>query len=238
MNPLEFSQEEFNLILQRSQKLIRKGYFTGVNFLQSENVLPRERIIIHFLHNSRRHIEDMLAKGSFSGEIVPRHSFYKTRPEYFQHGAMKMKYSEALFFNPRGKQISAEQALVSQEEIYTLNPELDLLIPFSQEEGLEDLVGKIQKADDTGILPWIDPVLILRSDFSLFLPHLHERTCVSLSKEKEEFYIVLPTIEKKKALVKYLKRLCHQRQLGNVRYTDIVFSSSFINKEFAEYLTR
>ncbi|MBI5797884.1 hypothetical protein HZA98_03190 [Candidatus Woesearchaeota archaeon] len=236
MKPKEFSQEEFELILGRSQELIRKGYFTGINFLQSEKLLPQEHIIIHFLHNSRLHIDDMLSKVPFHGEIIPRYSFYKTKPEYFQRGGMKEKYSEALFFNQKGELISTENTLASTEEIYTLNPELDLLIPLSPNENLESLVREIQHVDNIGIAPWIDPVIIIRPESSLALPDFVERTCISLTKDKEEFYTILPTLKKKKAVVKYLKRLCRQTTIGSLRYTDIVLTPSHINKSFAKYL--
>lgn len=45
----EFSEDEFKQIIARSKELIRRGYFTGINFLKSKNPLPNNAIIVHFL---------------------------------------------------------------------------------------------------------------------------------------------------------------------------------------------
>lgn len=235
METKEFSQEEFELILQKAQSLIQRNYFSGINFLQSEAPLPKERIIVHFLHNSREHIEGIITTASIFGQIVPRYSLYRTRLEYFQDGGIEDKYREAIFFDKKGKTLTRTEALI-QEEVYTLNPELDLLIPFYEAEGLEEVVARIKKADSESAEAWYDPVIIIRSAVPLTLPDFGEKISVSLSKEHEEFYTILPSEEKKRKLTRYLKKLCKNRNLGTLQYKDIVFSPSQINGEFFQYL--
>lgn len=237
MEPQEFSQEEFDLVLQRSQELIRKSYFTGINFLQSEKALPQEHIMIHFLHNSKTYLEDILSHTSFLGEVIPRYSMYKTRPEYFTSQDFLEKYKNAIFIH-EGKHVSLEDTLRIKKNISVLNPEQDLVIPYKEKANLAEIVKKLQKIDRSSKGHWIDPVLIVRSQDSLSIPDFASRDCVSLTKEKEEFYTLLSSIQKKKKLVRYLKKLCKEKPLGNLDYEDIVFSLSLVNNEFLRYLKR
>ncbi|MDP3728042.1 MAG: hypothetical protein Q8R18_01170 [bacterium] len=237
MRPKEFSQDEFDLVLQRSQELIRKGYFSGINFLQSENTLPREHIVIHFLHNSKTYLEGILSQTSFQGRVIPRYTMYKTRPEYFTSQDFLEKYKDAIFIH-EGQHISLEDALRIQNKISVLNPEQDLVIPYEEKSHLAEVVKKLQEVDRASKGRWIDPVLIVRSQDSLSLTDFASQDCVSLTKEKEEFYTLLSSVQKKKKVIRYLKKLCKERPLGNLSYEDIVFSLSLVNSEFLRYLEK
>ncbi|MBI4155108.1 hypothetical protein HY498_03415 [Candidatus Woesearchaeota archaeon] len=53
----DFTMEEFKQVIRRAKELIKRGYFTGINLIQSTKPLPESSIIIHFLHDSKRHIK-------------------------------------------------------------------------------------------------------------------------------------------------------------------------------------
>ena len=51
IKPREFAQEEMTEILKQARALLLHGYFTGINFIQSHEQIPKEAILIHFLHD-------------------------------------------------------------------------------------------------------------------------------------------------------------------------------------------
>ncbi len=120
-----------------------------------------------------------------------------------------------------------------------LNKELDLVIPISDASELVDLINNIQEADRKGSEPWITPVVIIKTSSRLeTIEHFVDKYFVSISREKEEFYSVLTDRYRVKALERYLHKLCANTQLGRLRRSDIVFSPSQINSEFADYLAK
>lgn len=237
MEPKEFTLEEFEAILEKSQELMRKSYLTGINFLQSEKPLPKEKIVIHFLHNSTKYLEDILLETGVKGEIIPRFGLYKTRPEYFTSQDFIEKYKDAIFIQ-EGKRISLEEATYIKSNISVINLEQDLLIPYKEKEDLTEAILKLREADNITKGHWIDPVIIVRTKIPFSLQDFGSRDCISLTKEKEEFYTIVFSEEKKKYFLRYIQKLCKKRSLGNLHYEDIVFSLSLVNNEFLSYLEK
>ncbi len=234
----EFQQEEFKQIIERSKDLIRKGYFTGINFLQSETLLPKNSIIVHFLHDSEKHLKEI--ESAVTGEhfIVPRFTCYLLKPEYFQKTNFKEEYKHAIFLNSEFKLIPIDEAIKKSQGVTVLNRELDLIVPIIHSKTLYDTVKNIQLLDQKGPEPWLDPVLIIKTKTPLkTLEGFVDKQYVSIEKEKEEFYSILTDKKRTNALSNYLDKLCATTQIGNLRRSDIVFDASQVNERFAEFLS-
>lgn len=234
----DFNVDEFNQIIERSKELIKRGYFSGINFLQSDKVLPQTSIMVHFLHDSERHIQGIVPYINVEHIVVPRFTFYSIRLEYVNKPNFREEYSSAIFFDSEFKVITIDEAIKNPYNITVSAKELDLVIPLSDEISLSDLVDNIRKADRKGVEAWIDPVIIIKTKTPLnVLKQFVDKYFVSLAKEKEEFYSVLTDKARVESLERYLDNLCKRTQIGRLRRSDIVFSPCHINQEFMRYLT-
>ncbi len=233
----EFKLEEFRQIIERSKKLIKRGYFTGINFLQAEKTLPKNSIIIHFLHDSKNHLKEV--EPAVTGEhfTVPRYTCYLLEPKYFKKPNFQEEYKNAIFFDQEFKRISIDEAIKNPYGVTVLNHELDLIVPILNRETLCDTVKEIESLDQKGPEPWLDPVLIVKTKIPVkTLDSFIDKQYVGIAKEKEEFYSILTDRERADALSKYLDKLCASTRIGNLQRSDVVFDASQVNKKFAEFL--
>lgn len=234
----DFSKEEFKQIIERSKGLIKRGYFSGINFLQSEAPLPQDSIIMHFLHDSKRQIESIEPQISSEHLIVPRFTYYMLRPEYFRKPNFKEEYKNAIFFGSDFQEITIEEAIRNPEMVTVSNKELDLIIPILNFEPLAELLARIREADRKGPEPWIDPVIIIKTERPLkTIEQFVDKYFVSIALKREEFYSVLTDKIRMEALEKYLDRLCQKIKVGKLKRSDVVFYPSQVNTEFAKYLS-
>ncbi len=108
---IDFSHEEFSQVIEKSTELIRRGYFTGINFLQSESNLPQNSVIIHFLHDSKNHLDEIKPYIGLDHLIVPRFTCYLVDPEYFAKPNFREEYTNTIFFDSNFNDISIEGAI-------------------------------------------------------------------------------------------------------------------------------
>lgn len=234
----DFNQDEFQEVMEKSQELIKRGYVTGINFLQAQSKLPRSAVLVHFLHDSEQHLQAIESQIYESHLTVPRYTCYMLRPEYFKKPNFKEEYANAIFFNQEFKTISIENAIGSPTGISVFNRELDFMIPVCNIENLESLVQRIKNADRNSPDPWIDPVIIIKTEQPITaIPEFVDKHYVSLARDKEEFYAILNDRMRANALEKYFGQLCQEPCTGNLRRSDIVFKPSQVNKEFADFLS-
>jgi hypothetical protein len=237
IQPRDFNLDEFKLVIDRSKELIKNGYFTGINFLQSEISLPKNSIIVHFLHDSQQHLKEIESVIIPAYSIVPRFTFYMVRAEYFKKPNFREEYKSAIFFNPQFREISIEEAIRDPNRITISSRELDLIIPVKNPEMLEGLLTKIRKVDRIGPEPWIDPVIIVRTEVPIkVLENFTNKHYVSIAREREEFYSIVTDKNRLAALEKYLDNLCKRIKIDRLGRSDIVFYPSQINNEFASFL--
>lgn len=237
----EFTDEEFKEILKRSTDLVKRGYFTGINFIQSDTNLPDESIVIHFLQDSRPHLEQIVKNIKFSYQIVPRFTYYNIDLKYLDKKDFKDEYKDAEFYDENFNFVPLTRVIKNPpKEINVANNELDLIIP-SNGNHLADLVIKIREADETGPFPWVDPVIIIRTK-ELFetLPGFENMMYyVGIMREKEEFYTIIHESSRALALKKYLGKVCKEiPQIGKLNEKSITFNLSQINKEFFDYIVK
>ena len=237
----EFGDEEFKEILKRSAKLVERGYFTGINFIQSNISLPNESIVIHFLQDSRPHLEQIVKNIEFPYQIVPRFTYYRMDRKYLDKKDFKNEYKDAQFYDENFNPVSLIGVIENPpKEINVANNELDLIIPLSGNH-LSDLVITIQEADDTGPFPLVDPVIIIQTK-KLFetLPGFENMMhYVGIMREKEEFYTIIHENSRALALKKYLSKICKEiPQIGKLNEKSITFDLSQINKEFFDYIVK
>lgn len=234
---INFKQDEFREIIERSKELITRGYFTGINLLQSEKELPQNSIIIHFLHDSQKHLEKVSSNIKSDNIIVPRFTYYIAREDYFKKVNFREEYKNAMFFDRDFNSISIDEAIKNPKDVTISNRELDLIIPLNKENNLLKIITQIQEADE-GKEAWIDPVIIIRTKKPIKkLDSFLSKHYVSITRKNEEFYSILTDIERVKALEKYLNALCTKNRISELRRSDIIFYPSQINKEFNNYLS-
>lgn len=234
---LEFTNDEFSQVIQQSRELIRRGYISGINFLQSDTKLPKAYIVIHFLHDSERHLDEIESSIPTRHEIVPRFTYYILRPEYFRKPNFKEEYKDAIFFDPSLRVISIDEAIQNPEGITVSNKEFDLLVKLEEKGMLEETIRSLTLADRQGSYPWIDPVIIVTTENEIEVPaNFRDNQFVSITKKREGFYSIISDKIRGEALRKYLDKLCAKTNIGNLRRSDIVFSPSRINPEFEAYL--
>ncbi|MDD5331792.1 MAG: hypothetical protein PHE43_03145 [Candidatus Nanoarchaeia archaeon] len=232
-----FSEEEFFQVISKSKDLMKKGYFTGVNFIQSEDTLPDSSILIHFLHNNQEQINYMQKNINQTHLVLPRTTLYAPKPEYFNKSSFTKEYKNAIFLDRDLKEICLEKAIKSPQDIIILNKEVDMLFPILKEKDLSSITEKICKVNLSGPDVWIDPVIIVKTKKSLNLLEGFVNKCfVGISKENEEFYCILSCPENVKKLKRYIDNLCNKTQIGEFQKSDVVFYPSQINKEFSEYI--
>lgn len=236
---MDFSEEEFRQIAQISKRLIARGYFTGFNMMQSDKELPHNSVIVHFLHDSREHINNIERRITREHIVVPRFTFYPVHSEYFNKKHFKTEYENAIFYDDNFLEISIENAIKKRYGISVGNTELDLLIPLVDSGILEELIRKIKEADEEGFEHWNDPVIIAKTDAPVkLLDTFTNKYFASISRKNEEAYAVLTDEKRMNALSRYLDTLCAKTKIGRLCRSDIVFSPSQVNEEFARYLTR
>jgi len=233
----EFNHETFIKIIRRGTLLISHGYFTGINFIQSEEPLPQESIIVHFLHKLPSHIDHVRSRLSSPSLVIPRWTFYQLRPGYFDKTTFDEEYKEALFFDESFNPLEREVAKSVKLGITVANQELDLLVPL-EEASLQTIVEAIQEADATGPHQWQDPVIIVRSAQTLLpLPgFVPPGAYASLKRVREEFYTILLDQEHRAAFDSYLKR--SHRTSPTAAHEDVAFEPCQVNLEFLEYMSR
>lgn len=233
----EFSDEEFKAIIERSKYLIRRGYFTGINFLQADLNLPQTIIIVHYLHDSQEQIKVVKKVVPNPCIIAPRLTYYLLKQNYFQKPNFREEYEHSTFLDNNFIEISINEAIRNPHDVAVCNKELDLVVPVYNPRTLTNIITKIVEADRAGPMRWIDPVIIVRTNISLTnLEGFVDKYFVSLSRGSEEFYAILNDKRKMKALESYLDKLCETTKIGEIIRSDIVFSSSKVNKDFAYYL--
>ena len=234
----DFSEEEYGTILRKGIELIQHGYFTGVNFIQSSNPLPKESIVIHYLHDSQRHIDYLRPKLFGSSSVVPRFTYYAFDTKYFDKLEFDKKYINALFFDENFNRISIKNAKIKRKNIFIGNLELDLLLQLNT-VSLEDIVKNIISSNKLDLERWIDPVIIIRTKTTLptLSGFVNSKYFVGLGRTNEEFYTILTDEIRARALMTYLNRLCKSNlKIGELNEKSIVFEVSQINEVFYNYM--
>ncbi len=177
MQSKEFSNVEVESILGQVSRLAQRGYFTGINFIASEQPLPSSAILVHFLQDSERQIDYVINESGISGIVVSRIAIYRVDPKYFGKPEFRDEYKNAVFFDEQSKQITIEDAISKKKGVIVEHPEFDLLVPLLA-ENLEKTVLTICDANKKGPVPWIDPAIIIHSTNNLpvipgFSPNSH-----------------------------------------------------------------
>ncbi len=233
----EFSNDEIKQILNRSHNLIMRGYFTGINFLQSDSTLPDNFIVLHFLHNSKEHLKEIQSQLNVEHLVVPRSTIYPIRREYTTKKTFRDEYLSAIFYDSNMNVISIDDVIANPEGVIVSADELDLLVPINSSTNLIELVDIIKEADDRGPYPWKDPVLIIRTKSSISqIPRFSEGYYFCINRRREEFYAVLTEQSRAEALERYIEKLCAEFQIGTLKRSDIVFNPCKINEEFKRYV--
>jgi hypothetical protein len=237
MSEDKFSYDETKQVVEKSKELIQRGYFTGINFTKSNQSLPKTSILIHFLHDSKKHLKYIEPSINIPHLIVPRFTYYSFRPDYFKKIEFEDEYKSAKFFDLEFKEISIENAIKNPKNITVENKELDLIVPLKNDKILEKIIEKIREADTKGPKPWIDPVLILKTESRIkTLKNFVDKYFISLMREKEEFYSILTDKRRVFHLEKYFDKLCEDFKCGKIKRSDIVFYPSQVNEKFSNYL--
>ena len=207
-----FSKEEFTEILKHATRLCSHGYFTGVNFIKSEIPLPKESVIVHFLQNSKKHLEVVQNKIKIKTIILPRNTFYFLDPKYFEKPSFDEDYKNSKFFDETFSEVSSAKAKEKKEGISVEVQEFDLLIPLNV-SNLEETIKILKEADEEQLTQWMDPVVIVKSKNKLMtLPgFVNDKTYVSLERDCEEIYAILHDKEHSEALEKYYQKLCKNK---------------------------
>jgi hypothetical protein len=235
--PVDFTNVELDQILEKSTELIERGYFTGVNLIQSNTPLPKEAIIIHFLHNLKEQIEGVQSAIKADSFIVPRLTYYATKPDYLTKDSSEVEYKDAVILDQSMQVVPFQEARINPEGKRILHMELDLIIPLTEEGILEETITKLKEADRSGPDPWIDPAIIVKSKRKLRpIRAFFDKHYVSLMRNREEFYSIISDPIRADALTRYLNKLCERNKIGTIQRSDIVFYSSQINEEFMRYL--
>ena len=233
----DFTMEEFKQVIRRAKDLIKKGYFTGINLIQSTKPLPESSIIIHFLHDSKKHIKSIESKINLYHEVIPRFTCYCASPKYFRKLNFKEEYKNSIFLDSDFNIIPMREAIKDPKDKIILNEELDLIIPIDTNKSLEEIVRNLRKSDKEGSETWEDPVIIIKTEFKIRkIPRFLHKYFVSLIRNREEFYSVLSDKQRVNALERYVNNLCQRTKVGTIKRSDIVFYPSQINEEFMRYL--
>lgn len=233
-----FTKEELKEVLDQSMKLFVHGYFTGVNFIHSEDPLPKETIIVHFLHNSKEHIKEIKDKLKAKALVLPRNAFYFLDPKYFEKLTFDEDYKNSTFFDEDLSEISIELAKRKREGISVANKELDLFIPLNA-QSLDETIELIKREDAESPVKWEDPVIIVKSATKIkTIPgFVNNKDYVSLERDCEEIYTILPDKKRSQALKKYYKKLCKEKpKIGELDLNSLVFNVSQVNREFLDYI--
>ncbi|MBW2997395.1 hypothetical protein KY349_03590 [Candidatus Woesearchaeota archaeon] len=238
MNTRTFSEEEFQGVVNHSVRLIDRGYITGFNLISSQEELPQAYILIHFLHDNRKHARFIGEMTGVEHDILRRRTFYLLSAEYVQKPNFEQEYEKATFYDSEGKAIDIKDIEPEKGQIIVQNEELDLLIPISEETGLARLVSDIKTADEEGPEPWIDPVIIICPSSITSIQGFSDMDYVSISRTNEEFYTLVSDKRRLNALKKYLKRVCKKNPVGKIKHSDVVIRASQINNEFVRYIQK
>ena len=235
--PVDFTDVELDQILKKSAELIERGYFTGINLIQSSTTLPNDAIIIHFLHNLEEQIEWIQSVIRTSSFIVPRLTYYATKPDYLTKDSSEAEYEGAVIFDNDMRIVPFQEAKINPNGKRILHKELDLVVPLTEEGILEETVTKLREVDRSGPDRWIDPAIIVKSKLKLKpIKTFFDKHYVSLMRDREEIYSILSDPVRADALTRYLDQLCEKNKIGAIRRSDIVFYPSQINEEFMHYL--
>lgn len=236
----EFSNVELEAILSHILRLAQRGYFTGINFISSEQPLPTSVILVHFLQDSARQIEYVRSMSCVSGMVVPRVAIYRVDTTYFDKPDFRDEYKNAVFFDEQFKPISIDDAISQKKGVIVENQEFDLLVPLLA-ENLEKTVLAIGEADKKGPAPFVDPAIIIHSANNLpvipgFQTDLH---FTAVSGIKEQFYAVITDEQRLLSLKRYLKSICTKDGCpGKLTENAIVFFPSQVNKKFVDYMIK
>ncbi len=236
----EFSKAELKAILSHVSRLAQRGYFTGINFISSEQPLPSSAILVHFLQDSEKQIDYVRSASGVSGIMVPRVAIYRVDPKYFDKPEFREEYKNAVFFDEQSKPMNIEDAISKKKGVIVEHPEFDLLVPLLAET-LEKTVLTICEANKNGPAPWVDPAIIIHSTNNLpiipgFHANLHFTAVLGV---KEAFYTVLTDEQRLQSLKRYLKSICTKDGCpGKLTENTIAFFPSQINKEFLDYMIK
>ena len=232
-----FSKNEYNYIMSIARDFIANKKITGVNLIQSENSLPQSAVIVHFLHDSKEHLDYFVKNINANYEILPRYTYYLSKPEYFKKPEFKGEYKKAIFLNSYFEIIPIEEAIAKPLGVTIVNNELDLIIPVKKPSNLTNLIDIIREGNENGPFPWLDPVLIVKTEEVLKLKYnLNNTYFLSISREKEEFYTIINNKNMQMEIANFLENECKISCVGNLIVSDIVFKPSYVNKEFYKFI--
>ena len=236
---IDFTWDEFRQIIDISRELIKRGYFTGINLLRSDSPLPKSSIIVHFLHDSKTHLNQITSKLNSDYLIVPRRTYYLLSKEYFTKPIFREEYKNALFFDADFKEVSIDEAINASYTVTVSNNELDMLIPFDCADILQSFINNINEVSSKCLDKWLDPVIIVQTNSPVeSLDDFVDRPFVTISREREIFYSVISDNKRKESLQKYLDQWYERNKWCTLSRRDILFYESQVNKEFADYLLR
>ena len=187
-----FSKNEYDYIMKIARNFIINNKITGVNLIQSEKSLPKSSIIVHFLHDNKDHLNYLIEKINTEYDILPRYTYYISEPEYFKKPNFKEEYKNAVFLDSSFNKISMDEAITNPFGVTIVNNELDLIIPNQKSSNLLYLIDILRQCNNEGPYPWIDPVLIVKTENELQLKNdFLNAYFLSISRENEEFYTIV-----------------------------------------------
>src|SRR3989344_51797 len=168
---LIFTEKQREAFLKKGIKLLLNNYFSGLNLISSEQPLPTESIVIHFLHDSERHLDKVVQGLKIPYQIVPRRAFYHFDPKYSEKEEFRTEYKDAKFYNEEFNRVSIDDVINHKyNTLIVENNELDLIIP-SQQDNIAATISSVQKSDLEGPFRWLDPVIIIKTKQEVPLIH-------------------------------------------------------------------
>ena len=236
-----FTKKQRDALLKKGVTMLLHNYFSGLNLVSSEHLLPTESILIHFLHDSQRHLDGIVGELTMPYLVVPRRTFYVIDQKYVRKSDFADEYKNATFFDNAFQVVSIDElAYRRYEKLIVENEELDLIIPASA-ASLPEMVSRIQQLDKAGESRWFDPVIIIKTEQAIpLIPGFDgEAVYLSIAKEREELYTIVRGDARIRAVKAYLTEACTMRKARETSVTcHAAWYNSQINKEFASYMAK
>lgn len=238
-----FSEQEKREIVEIGFDLIDRDLITGINLIESTKELPKNALIIHYLHNSQNQISfilNQIAKFNLQTILLPRETYYILDPIYTKKPNFTKIYKTSSFFEKRElKPRTIEDVINDPKEIIVKNKELDLLIPLDEKELPSKIVSMIYKTDKKSPERWTHPAIILKGEVFLpSIPGFIKKDYISLCRKKAEFYAIALDKKRKRALKKYMDSICREMKKdaeSTLKTDSVLYLPSQINPELDLY---
>jgi|GEM_PF-3717206 len=240
--PVDFNEREKRIVIANGLDLIKDGYVTGFNYLNSEKPLPDNALLIHYLHDSQIQIDYVKKEGGFSDDDfrqVRRFTYYMLDPNWMKKPEFASEYSAAKFFDLFGNLKSLDDALKNPFDTFIESTEWDVIVPVSNAD-VSSVAQRIYDAERKGPLKWMTPAIIARGVEVPELSGFSRAHYASLARQNSEFYSLVVGNLRKSKLRRKLKTVCADlKNEANVdlKKNSVLWLAGEINSEFGRYLT-